>query len=148
MRTSVIGPSAAGGLHLGLVNPILRLTLHRPLPRGLISKDRRRRPCPSVFLRFAQPLSTRTALRTRPRPEPRPGPRPKFAPAPDSRTIQTSSTMASDTFVLEEYGGVPVKAPGLTKDQLKQWPPFKVSRRSMPQRCLRPTASPASHARW
>ncbi|KUI60857.1 Nudix hydrolase 14, chloroplastic [Cytospora mali] len=33
--------------------------------------------------------------------------------------------MCNDTFVLEDYGNVPVKAPGLTKDQLKEWPPFK-----------------------
>lgn len=33
--------------------------------------------------------------------------------------------MAEDAFVLEDYDNVPVKAPGLTKDQLKEWPPFK-----------------------
>jgi hypothetical protein len=54
--------------------------------------------------------------------------------------------MAEDAFVLEDYDNVPVKAPGLTKDQLKEWPPFKVSWRNMAHH--RPTPPPDSRSPW
>lgn len=38
-------------------------------------------------------------------------------------------TMADNVFVLKEYNNVPVTAQGLERDQLTQWPPFKVSTR-------------------
>lgn len=37
--------------------------------------------------------------------------------------------MADNVFVLNEYNNVPVTAQGLERDQLTQWPPFKVSTR-------------------
>lgn len=47
-----------------------------------------------------------------------------------ARFSQSGRNMASNTednsFVLEEHNHVPVAAPGLKKDQLKEWPPFKV----------------------
>lgn len=59
-----------------------------------------------------------------------------------SRTKSTADNnsvgpSASPSFVLDEYGHVPVTAPGLKKDQLKDWEPFKV--------CVGP--SDTSHAR-
>lgn len=42
--------------------------------------------------------------------------------------IKTS--MADNVFVLKEYNNVPVTAQGLERDQLTQWPPFKVSTRA------------------
>lgn len=47
-----------------------------------------------------------------------------------SRNISTAnnSVSASPSFVLDEYHHVPVTAPGLKKDQLKEWEPFKVRR--------------------
>lgn len=39
--------------------------------------------------------------------------------------IKTS--MADNVFVLKEYNNVPVTVQGLERDQLTQWPPFKVS---------------------
>lgn len=40
------------------------------------------------------------------------------------------TTMADKIFVLKEYSNVPVTAQGLERDQLTQWPPFKVSSRA------------------
>lgn len=43
---------------------------------------------------------------------------------------KTKTNMAGETFVLKEYNNVPVTAQGLEKDQLTNWPPFKVSTRA------------------
>lgn len=41
----------------------------------------------------------------------------------------TKTSMADNVFVLKEYNSVPVRAQDLERDQLTQWPPFKVSTR-------------------
>lgn len=41
-----------------------------------------------------------------------------------------TSSMAGSVFVLNEYNNVPVTAQGLERQQLTQWPPFKVSTRA------------------
>ncbi|ROV97154.1 hypothetical protein VPNG_08814 [Cytospora leucostoma] len=33
--------------------------------------------------------------------------------------------MVDNTFILEKYNNIPVKAPGLTQEQLSEWPPFQ-----------------------
>lgn len=38
--------------------------------------------------------------------------------------------MADSVFILKEYNNVPVTAQGLEREQLAQWPPFKVSTRA------------------
>ncbi|KKY35774.1 putative nudix domain-containing protein [Diaporthe ampelina] len=51
--------------------------------------------------------------------------------APTKTKIKTKTSMADQVFLLQEYNNVPVKAQGLGRDQLVQWPPFK-SRPSHP----------------
>lgn len=52
---------------------------------------------------------------------------------PTSANKQTDTrikiTMENNVFLLKEYNNVPVTAQGLERDQLTQWPPFKVSTR-------------------
>lgn len=45
-----------------------------------------------------------------------------------NNSAANNSVSASPSFVLDEYNHVPVMAPGLKKDQLEEWEPFKVRR--------------------